>query len=261
MIKYKRQKTTNNINESLPQGGEEMRIKLFFELENNTISQQYRKGIISWIKNAIEKYDENLFHEIYKDNRKKTFSWAAILSRPTFHKEEIIMQDNQLSVVFSAFNYSHALHLYNSFLNQKFKKYPLNKNSMTLMNISMIPEREIIADEITIKMSSPLIVRNHNRETRKDMYYAYNKEGFQKYIRINIEEQLQAENLDSSLLEGFEIQELQAKKIVIPVYEKMIECSVGMFQLKGNMELLDYLYKAGIGTKKAMGFGLFELVK
>ena len=92
------------------------------------------------------------------------------------------------------------------------------------------------------------------------MYYAYNKEGFQKYIRINIEEQLQAENLDSSLLEGFEIQELQAKKIVIPVYEKMIECSLGSFELTGERELLDYLYKAGMGSKKAMGFGLFEII-
>lgn len=238
-----------------------MRIKLFFELENNTISQQYRRGIISWIKNAIQKYDDNLFHEIYKDNRKKTFSWAPILSKPTFYKEEIIMQDNQFSLIFSAYEYSHALHLYNAFLKQKFQKYPLNKNTMTLKNISMISEKEIVEEEIQIKTISPIICRNHNRETLKDMYYAYDKEEFQKYIRINIGEQLEAENLNSGLLENFEIQALQAKKIVIPVYEKMIECSIGTFELKGNTKLLNYLYKAGIGAKKAMGFGLFEIVK
>ena len=39
----------------------------------------------------------------------------------------------------------------------------------------------------------------------------------------------------------------------------MIECSIGKFELEGNIKLLDYLYKAGIGAKKAMGFGLFEI--
>ncbi len=236
-----------------------MRIKLFFELENNILDVQYRKSIISWIKHAIQDYDENLFQEIYHGNQKKTFSWASILSKPVFEKENVILQDNQFSVVFSAYNYSHALHLYNSFLKQKFQKYSLNKNSMTLINISMIPEKQIITDTITVKMSSPLIVRNHSRETLKDMYYAYDREEFQEYIRINIREQLEAEKLDASLLQDFEIQTVQAKKIVIPVYEKMIECSIGTFSIRGNMKLLDYLYKGGIGAKKAMGFGLFEI--
>lgn len=236
-----------------------MRIKLFFELENTILGVQYRKSIISWIKHAIQDYDENLFQEIYHGNKKKTFSWASILSKPVFEKENVILQDNQFSVIFSAYNYIHALHLYNSFLKQKFQKYSLNKNSMTLINISMIPEKQIITDTITVKMSSPLIVRNHSRETLKDMYYAYDREEFQEYIRINIREQLEAEKLDTSLLQDFEIQAVQAKKIVIPVYEKMIECSIGTFSIRGNRKLLDYLYKGGIGAKKAMGFGLFEI--
>ncbi len=238
-----------------------MRLKLFFQLENNIIEEQYRKGIISWIKHALQEYDNNLFHEIYKDNSKKTFSFATILSKPTFEKEKIIMKDNSFSVIFSAYNYAYSLHLYNAFLKQKFKKYPFNKNVMILTNISMMSEKEITSETIAIKTISPIICRNHNRETKKDMYYAYNRDEFQEYIKINIQEQLVAENLDSSLLEGFEITPLQAKKIVIPVYEKMIECSIGTFELKGKVKLLDYLYKAGVGAKKAMGFGLFEVIK
>lgn len=238
-----------------------MRLKLFFQLENNIINHQYRRGIISWIKHALQEYDENLYHEIYKDNSKKTFSFAVILSKPTFEKEKIIMQDNQISIIFSAYEYSYALHLYNAFLKQKFQKYPFNQNTMMLTNISMISEKEISSETIEIKTISPIICRNHNQITLKDMYYAYDREEFQKYIRINIQEQLEAENLDSILLEGFEIMPLKAKKLVLPVYEKMIECSIGTFELKGNIKLLDYLYKAGIGAKKAMGFGVFEIIK
>lgn len=236
-----------------------MRIKLFFNLENNVIDVQYRKSIMSWIKHAIQEYDEKLFDQIYSLNQKKTFSFATILPCPDFKKDKVILTTNQFYIVFSAYNYNYALHLYNSFLLQKFKTFHLNQNSMTLVSMSMIPEKNILTDSIKIKMSSPLVVRNHNRETLKDMYYSYERGEFEKYLKINISEQLEFENLDLSLLEGFEINPLKAKKIVIPVYEKMIECSIGKFELRGNVKLLDYLYKAGIGAKKAMGFGLFEI--
>ncbi len=238
-----------------------MRLKLIFQLENNKLDIQYRKSIISWIKHALQSYDENLFQEIYNNNNKKTFTFAPILSNPKFDKEEITMQDNQFSIVFSAYNYIYGLHLYNSFVKQKFQKFSLNKNSMKLTSIIMLKEREINEDKIIIKMSSPIICRNHDKTTLKDMYYAYDKEEFQKYIRINIEEQLTEENLNIQLLNNFEITPINAKKIIIPVYEKMIECSLGIFELYGNTELLKYLYKAGIGSKKAMGFGLFEIIQ
>lgn len=237
-----------------------MRLKLFFELENHKIDVQYRKSIISWIKHALENYDKNLYQEIYDSNHKKTFTFATILQKPQFQKKEVILENNQFSVVFSAYNYVYALHIYNAFLKQKYQKYSLHQNSMTLTNIILIPEKEITEDKITIKMSSPLIVRNHDRETLKDIYYAFNKEGFEKYLRINIEEQLQAENLDTKILEEFKITPIKAKKIIIPVYEKMIECSIGIFEMQGDKTLLNYLYRAGVGAKKAMGFGLFEII-
>lgn len=230
-----------------------MRLKLIFQLENNTLDIQYRKSIISWIKHALQSYDENLFQEIYNNNNKKTFTFAPILSNPKFDKEEITMQDNQFSIVFSGYNYFACLLMYNSFLKQKFQKFSLSKNSMTLTNICMIPENKIIESSIKVKMSSPLIVRNHNRETLKDLYYGIDKQEFEKYLKINIEEQIKAENLDTSLLQNFKIIPMQAKKIVIPLYEKMIECTVGSFELQGNIELLEYLYKAGIRCKEGHG--------
>ena len=93
-----------------------MRLKLIFQLENNTLDIQYRKSIISWIKHALQSYDENLFQEIYNNNNKKTFAFAPILSIPKFDKEKITMQDNQFSVVFSAYNYIYGLHLYLSLI-------------------------------------------------------------------------------------------------------------------------------------------------
>lgn len=237
-----------------------MRFKMYFELEQPQIDIQYRKSIISYIKHAIQDYDENLYQEIYARNSKKTFTWAPILARPKFGQETIELQDSNFSILFSAYNYLYALHIYNAFLAQQQKKFSLNQNSMILKNIVMIPEKTINSNKIQVKMASPIICRNHNRETLKDMYYSFERPEFEKYIRINIEEQMKQENLDSSLLEGFKIMPISSKKAIVKLYEKKIETSIGQFQLEGNKQLLDYLYKAGIGAKKAMGFGLMEIV-
>ena len=237
-----------------------MRLKLYFELENKTISVQYRKSIISFIKHAIQEYNETLYQEMYAGNNKKTFTWAPILSKPKFEQEKIILEDTNFSIIFSAYNYLYALHIYNAFLNQKYQKFSLNQNSMTLKSISMIPEKQITANKIQVKMSSPIICRNHNQETLKDMYYSFERPEFEKYIKINILEQMKQEKLDSSLLEGFKINSMHGKKIIVKLYEKKIESSIGTFELEGKTNLLDYLYRAGIGSKKAMGFGLFEII-
>lgn len=237
-----------------------MRFKMYFELEEPKIHIQYRKSIISYIKHAIQEYDENLYQQIYAGNNKKTFTWAPILSKPQFEEEIIRLQDNNFSILFSAYNYLYALHLYNAFLNQTFKRFSLHQNSMTMKNIVMIPEKTINSNKLQVKMASPVICRNHNQETRKDMYYSFERPEFETYIKINIREQMKEEGLDSSLLEGFKITPINSKKTIVKLYEKKIEASIGKFELEGNKKLLDYLYRAGIGAKKAMGFGLLEIL-
>lgn len=237
-----------------------MRIKMYFELENQKIDIQYRKSVISYIKHAIQEYDENLYQEMYSGHNTKTFTWAPILSKPKFEQETIQLQNTNFLILFSAYNYLYALHLYNAFLAQLHKKFSLNQNSMTLTNIVMIPEKTIKSNKLQIKMASPVICRNHNKETLKDMYYSFERPEFEKYIKINILEQMKQEHLDSSLLQDFKITPINGKKIIVKLYEKKIEASIGTFELEGNKDLLNYLYKAGLGAKKAMGFGLIEIL-
>ena len=237
-----------------------MRIKLYFSLENNKISVQYRKNIISWIKHAIQEYDDALFKTMYQLNSKKTFSWASILPKPIFKGEEILLADASFSVIFSAYEGYQSIQLYNAFLALKFQKYSMNCNSMTLKGITMMPEPNIQSSIIQVKTVSPIIVRNHNQETKKDMYYSCEKEEFVSCLQMNIAEQLKGENLSEQLLNGFQIKPIQAKKIIVKLYEKKIECSIGSFEIQAQKELLDYLLKAGIGSKKAMGFGVLECI-
>lgn len=219
-------------------------------------------GILSWIKHAVQEYSEELYQSMYheKDPIKKTFCFAPILPKPKFDNHQIELSGNYIQIIFSFYNYNYAFRIYNSFVGQLHKKFHLNRNSMTLIQAYILPEEDIQTSKIKIKLSSPMIVRKHDRETRKDTYYCFEREDFKTYLHINILEQMKAEGLDASLLDGFEIKPIQAKKVVMPVYEKMIECSIGSFELVGKKELLNYLYRAGMGAKKGLGFGLFNLI-
>lgn len=39
-----------------------------------------------------------------------------------------------------------------------------------------------------------------------------------------------------------------------------MEGSIGTFKLFGNKELLNFLYRAGIGSRRSSGFGMFEII-
>lgn len=226
-----------------------MRLKLFFELENQILGIDYRKSIVSFIKHSLEEYNKELFLDLYGEGKtkKKSYTWAPILPKPVFQEDKVILSGTSFYIIFSVYNLSCALHLYNAFLGQKFKVFHLNKNSMALKNIVVLKEKEIRSSKILMKMSSPIVVRNHDRETLKDYYYSFEKEeGFNSFLRINILEQMKEEGLDSSLLENFSIKPINARKAVVKVYEYSIECSLGIFELTGKVELLRYLYKSGI---------------
>ena len=64
----------------------------------------------------------------------------------------------------------------------------------------------------------------------------------------------------AELVDTLKITPIKAKKVIIKFYEKQIECSTGIFALEGDIELLSYLYKAGIGSKHSVGFGMFQIV-
>lgn len=230
-------------------GGKTVRIKLEFQLENPELDIDYRKSILSWIKHSIEEYDKELFESLYEKGKttKKSYTWAPILNQPKFDKQKVVLASTSFYIIFSLYNLVQAIHIQNAFISQKDKIFHLNHNSMKLTKLTVMKEKIINKNSVNIKLCSPLIVREHNRETLKDMYYSFEKkEKFEEYIKINILEQMKSENLDSSLIEGFSIEPIQARKTVVKVYEYSIECSLGTFNLRGKKELLNYLYKAGM---------------
>lgn len=237
-----------------------MRIKLYFILENNKMPIDYRKSIISFIKLSLSEYSENEFKKYYnqKDNIIKPYAFSVFFRHPQISAQEIIVEDKQFEMNMTIENYETAIILYNAFNHQKCKKFSINQNSWTLQNIVLIPEKEIKDNKIVIKFQAPLCTRE--RIEKKDYYYSYEDEKFEETLKMNVKEQLKITNIPLELVDTLKITPIKAKKVIIKFYEKQIECSTGIFVLEGDIELLSYLYKAGIGSKHSVGFGMFQIV-
>ena len=61
------------------QGGEKMRLKLYFELENEKMPIQYRKCILSFIKKSLSEYSEEYYKRLYDGNKPivKPYTFSA----------------------------------------------------------------------------------------------------------------------------------------------------------------------------------------
>lgn len=238
-----------------------MRLKLYFELENEKFPIQYRKNILSFIKKSLSEYSDEYYKRLYDGNKPiiKPFTFSVFFQKPEIQEEQIILSSKSFELNMAIQDYEIAVALYNSFNHQKQKKFSLNSNSWKLTNIAMLPEKSINSENINIKFQSPLVARN--RQEQKDYYYSYtNPEKFLETLKINIKEELKITNIPPEIAETFEITPIQPKKVIIKFYEKKIETSTGIFNIKGDKALLDYLYKAGLGSKRSAGFGMFQII-
>ena len=237
-----------------------MRLKLNFDLENESLPIQYHKSVMSFIKLSLSEYDEQYYKKYYndKDTIMKPYTFAIFFRNPKFENDRIIIKDKRLELNISIADYETSIILYNAFNHQKNKKFSLDKNSWTLKNINMSLDKKIDTEEITIKFMSPVVVRSHLEN--KDYYYSYNAEEFKNVLKINIKQQLKITDIPINLVDSFDIVAIDPKKIIVKFYEKKIETTSGIFKISGDKQLLKYLYDAGIGSKRSSGFGMFQII-
>ena len=258
-----------------------MRIKLHFELENNIIPKDYRILILSFIKNNLEKNFNESYKEIYGEKPTvKFFTFSVYLPKPKIEKEKIELDRNYFNVLFSIYDNKQFIEFYNSFNsminkekendNKKNKKYsyPLKNNKMELKNITMVNEKNIMSNRVRIKFLSPLVLRNHKEITinkkRKgaDIYFDFNDSNFNEQINYSVSrliKDLKLNGVNSNI--KLKPYNNLARKTVVSFKNILINSSIGEYILEGDSELLNILYKTGIGSRRSEGFGMFEVIE
>lgn len=235
--------------------------KLSFELENNWLPRETDRLIVSFLKASAQAYSQEFYENLYDKSKSviKSYTYSCFFPGAKFNQEKIELDRDTFSLFFSDADPQELLSFFNAFQLMKRKKYPMNGNSMTLLSIHMQRLNEIKEKEIVIKMLSPLIVRKHNSEDNTDIYYTCETEGFDRALKENIAIFLDRMGMDV-MTGDFSVQTIKGKKVVVSVFGRNTDASLGIFKLTGSCELLNILYQAGLGVRRSGGHGKFEVI-
>lgn len=240
-----------------------MQLQMTCSLENENIPINYRRSCLSLIKTAIEKQDQQKFHELFDQNVQKYYTWSVYLKNGVFGKEEIIVPNKELIFNFSTGDAETAVLFQNAFANLIEEEVPFAKNKVTVLSVVPVTQPLIRKKAAIFRTISPIVARDHDRETKKDWYYSVsqNEEAFVATLKANTLykwENFYGDSLKEDL-ESLVFTPIKMKKTVVQHYEKYIEASLGTFRLEGEPYLLNLFLKGGIGSISGSGFGMLEL--
>lgn len=236
-------------------------LKLSMQLENNRLPVEMERPIVSFLKASIQKESQELYEKLFGSKKAvlKSYCLSCYLPRAAFEKNFISLGAPEFTIFFSDADTEELLGFYNGFLKMKFVKYPLNGNSMCLTHVAVVPLKEIQEDHVIIKMLSPLLVRDHDRENNRDRYCLFNEEDFSDVLKENTRYFLEQMGYGFST-ESFSIKPLKAKKVIVPAFGKLVDGNLGVYELTGSPGLLNLLLAAGLGSRRSEGHGKFQVI-
>ena len=239
-------------------------VTLEFKTENNILPTNLNDVFTSFMKEATSNYSNDFFNKIFdKANpHLKLYTFSQYLPGAKFKydgEERICISENYFIINFSCYNTIDGINFFNSFLKMKNNKIKIKDNVIILNRVNLKESKEILNEEIIIKMKSPLLVRQHNKEENKDYYILKNDPSFLETIKDNIiaKSKYTKEQYD---LNKFSIIPLDTKNVVINSFGRKVIGTIGVFKLTGDPKLLTLLYSAGIGSACGNGFGKFEVL-
>jgi len=240
-----------------------MRYKLIFSINNNKLLSDNRRVFLSFFKKALEEYGEK--DRYYSLKSKKEYTFSTYFPEAKFSKNEITLGKNEFYLNFSTSSMEEALYMMNSFMGMLKKEFKLpNGNSMTLEKLEMVREKEVKDNSAEFRILSPIIVKERLENKNGDWYFTFKDERWEEILKANMKQQLKDSfDFDPS----YDIDELKilgkepfTKTTQVVNYNIAFPCTLGTIYIEGKKYLLDYFSKSGIGSKRAQGFGMLEVI-
>lgn len=233
-----------------------------FALEKEDLPIDYRRCILSYLKHCLTQANGGKYYDdYYTPGKDKPFCFSVMFDSPKFSKDVIHISGKKMKLMVSSSDTKTAFILFSTMAAQKGKRFNLPKeNRMQLISIRQVNEQEVHSSRILVKMLEPLCIRNHNKETNKDWYYSCkDQESFERESTRVIKTQLMLAGY-SEEQSNVKLIPVDPKMVIIKHYSINIECTIGTFIMEGKPEVLNYLLKNGIGSRKSSGFGVAQLM-
>lgn len=148
-----------------------MRFQVQLLIENDTIPKDKNRIILSILKHCFSSYNKDYYNSLYESNKNtiKEFTFSLNLGDCKFLRDEILIPNKKIYLNFSAYNYEDGIMFYNSILANKGKRYSVGNNVFTIDKITLVKEKTIYSDEIVFKTMSPIVIREHNGDNKKNL--------------------------------------------------------------------------------------------
>lgn len=232
-----------------------MRFEIRCKLKEKVISTDYRRKILSFFKRSLEEYNVDIKRAIYDDPKRRNFTFSVYLPVEKIEKGRIYLKNKDIKIFLSIENMMEGLHFLNALLGSKEKKFPMSENSFIVDEIRERQEKEITRDMAIFKTLSPIVIR----EGKNSWYHDFDEKGL-KILKKNTLYNLK-ETFSKASLEEFEIVPIKTKRTVVNFYKANFPVTLGIFYVKADKKILNFLYKSGFGSRSSAGFGMLEIIE
>lgn len=232
-----------------------MRFEVELMLDNDSIDKDYRRSMVSVIKQCLSEED---FDEIYKERKLRSFTFSPFLKVNSFSKDKIILKEKKIKLFFSTNSMTDGWVLINSFRGKKNKELNFGRGKVSIEKVGTLVEKEIEDDIILFKTMSPICIREQ-LDQKKSWYHDLDEKGIE-ILKKNISHQLKYE-FPKSLLEEVKIKPLKIKRTIITNYDIQFPVTLGTLIISGDKRILEKIYKSGLGSKTSLGLGMLEVVQ
>lgn len=244
-----------------------MRIFLNFSSQNEvTIPLNIRTHFISFIKKTFENSDQFLYQSLFENKKTKPYVFSPYFGEE-FEKGKI---GKKISIIFSSGDFSIISYFWNGLLYLKEKKEDfirINGEKFLLENICLLPNKKITSNQVLFKTIGISILTDPEKKVSdfKNWYIIPEKENIERFnevLRKRVGQRFKyLKGIERKTNLEFLLTENQIVETLIPHYGGYIRGFRGEFILKGDIEILQFLYDFGFGVRTGQGFGLLDIVK
>lgn len=254
-------------------------IKIIFETKNNRLPLNYNSLMLSFLKSAVEKSDPDLYEQWFDKSRnssslRKSYTFSCSFPAPVglggerlslFQTDGLQLGENSFSFFLSTSDLVDLMKLYNALLGE-YKRgefYPAKENAVRIARIFLSELPEIRSSSALIRFDSPVLARRHDKDANKDKFLKFHEGEFIDAIRDSTEKALEAAGLDSRRMgvERLELVPVKARSTVVQYYGFKVNGNIGVYEIRGATELLNFLLASGVGSATGSGHGKFRPVR
>ncbi|ETJ99459.1 CRISPR-associated endoribonuclease Cas6 [Eubacterium nodatum ATCC 33099] len=238
-----------------------MRYQVIVSLSSDEIPKDKNRMFLSLIKYHITENDKQFFELLYAEGetKRKDFTFSLYMPECEFLMDTIKIPNKKIFLNFSTYDLFTGIQFYNAMINGQRKEYSYKGIIMKIEKIELKKEKTFMGKTAIFKSLSPCVVREHNDETNRDWFHSLDTDRGKTLFIENLKYQV-LESIEDSIydLEDIKISIIKNKEVKVKHYGIEVLANICVFEMEAKAYILEYLYKAGIGSFKSTGFGMLS---